>query len=198
VNPWTLSLGLLAAISALANDNLPARLAQGEVVVSVNRTAGASLPELTAQGVIEAPAERVWAILQNCSNYQSTMPRVLRSEELSRQDQTVVCEIEIDLPFPLSNLIGVTEATHVIGPPEWSRSWHLLRGDYKVNDGSWTLTSFEDDPMRTLAVYRVHAAPKSSIPYFILKNAQRRAIPLMFDNLRKNTATTALPPSQAG
>ena len=180
-------LALLFATHAVAEDPPKSRLENGEVEIATRTVPGSTLPEVTAHGLIEAPPERVWAILQDCGNYQKTMLRVARSKELSRQGQKVVCEVEIALPFPLANLVGVTESTHVIGPPNWTRTWHLLRGDYEVNEGAWTLSRYRDDPKRTLAVYRVHAIPKSSVPDAILRRGQRTAIPDMFRHLRELT-----------
>ncbi len=178
---------LFPVTAATADDDLKARLEKGEVEITTRAIAGSSLPEVTAQAIIETPPERLWAIVQDCGNYQKTMQRVVRSKEISQQGQKVVCEVEIGLPFPLSNLVGVTESTHTIGPPKWQRAWHLLRGDYEVNDGSWTLTRYEDDPKRTLAIYRVHAIPKSAVPDAILRKGQRTAIPNMFNHLRELT-----------
>ncbi len=182
-----LVLGVLWANAVLADDGLKARLEKGEVEITTRAVTGSTLPEVTAHGLIDAPPEQVWAILQDCGNYQKTMLRVARSKELSRLGQKVVCEVEIALPFPLSNLVGVTEATHVVGPPKWTRSWHLLRGDYEVNEGAWTLSRYEDDPKRTLAIYRVHAIPKSAVPDAILRKGQRTAIPDMYKHLRELT-----------
>ena len=187
VRKFLLVLGLLAALPVMAADEGRSKLADGEIEISSRPIAGSSLPEVTVKGLIDAPPERIWAILQDCGSYQKTMQRVVRSKELSRSGQKVVCEVEIGLPFPLSNLVGVTEATHVIGPPTWSRSWHLLRGDYEANEGAWTLTRFDDDPKRTLAVYRLHAIPKSAVPDAILRKAQRTALPDLFKHLREIT-----------
>lgn len=179
-------MGLVSA-AAWADDDTKSRLEQGEVIVTTRAIAGSSLPEVHAQGVIDAPPEKLWAILQDCGNYQKTMQRVARSKELSRAGNKVVCEVEIGLPFPLSNLVGVTEATHTVTATKWVRAWHLLRGDYEVNDGSWTLTRYNDDPKRTLAEYKLHAIPKSNVPDAILKKGQRKAIPDLFQHLREIT-----------
>lgn len=164
-----------------------ARLDGGEILVVARPVPGSSLPEVTARAVIDAPPEKLWAILQDCGNYQKTMSRVASSKELSRQGNKVVCQVEIGLPFPLSNLTGVTEATHTIGPPKWVRAWKLISGDYDANTGSWTLTTWKDNPQRTLAVYKVHAVPKSSVPDAILRKAQKSALPAMMEHLRKIT-----------
>lgn len=188
-----LSLSVLLSVNpAKAEESFHDRLSSGEVIVEKALIDGDRIPELTARGVIEAPVERVWAIIEDCGNYDLTMLRVSRSAELSRQGELVVCEVEIDMPFPLSNLVGVTQATHRVGPPEWSRSWSLLRGDYEVNDGSWTLTQFDGDPMRTLAVYRVHVEPKTHVPSAFLGMAQKKAIPRLFEKLREDSPTEQL------
>ena len=182
------ALCLLGSTSVCADEDLQARLDKGEIVITTRPVAGSNLPEATVQAVIAAPPERLWRILEDCGNYQKNMQRVVRSRELSRQGQKVVCEVEIGLPFPLANLVGVTEATHVVGPPKWSRTWHLLRGDYHVNDGSWTLTRFQDDPKRTLAVYRLHAVPKSLVPDALLRKGQRDTLPKLMQHLRDITS----------
>jgi hypothetical protein len=180
-------LGLLTATVGVADGDLKTRLESGEVVITTRAIAGTNLPEVTAKGIFEAPPERLWAILQDCGNYKKTMQRVVRSKEISRDGAKVICETEIGLPFPLSNLVGVTESTHVLGPPAWSRTWHLLRGDYEVNEGSWTLTRYGDDAKRTLVVYRVHAIPKSAVPDAIIRRGQHTAIPDLFNHLREIT-----------
>lgn len=177
---------LLLPLPLLAED-LQARLAKGEIVITTKDVSGSSIPEVMAQAVIETPPEKLWAIIQDCANYQKNMQRVVRSKEISRVGNKIVCETEIGLPFPLSNLVGVTEATHVVGPPKWSRTWHLLRGDYEVNNGSWTLTTFEGNPLRTLAVYRLHVIPKSMVPDALLRKGQRDALPKMINHLRDLT-----------
>ncbi|WP_295396552.1 SRPBCC family protein [uncultured Thiodictyon sp.] len=182
-----LVLGLCAAAAAAAPDDPKTRLEDGEVTVTLRPIAGSSLPEVTARGLIEAPAERIWAIIEDCGQFAKTMQHIARSRELSRQGQTVVCEVEISLPPPLANLVGVTQAVHVVGPPKWSRTWRLLRGDYLVNEGSWTLTRYADDPRRTLAVYRVHAVPKTHLPDALLRYEQRHALPELFRHLRQIT-----------
>ncbi|WP_295445356.1 SRPBCC family protein [uncultured Thiodictyon sp.] len=182
-----LVLELCAAMVVLADADRETRLENGEVTVTMRTIAGSNLPEVTARGLIEAPPERVWAIIQDCGNFKKTMPHITRSRELSRQGQSVVCEVEIGLPAAFSNLVGVTAAVLVVGPPEWSRTWHLLRGDYEVNEGRWTLTRYGDDRERTLAVYRVHAVPKTALPDALLRYEQRTALPQLFNHLRQIT-----------
>ncbi len=171
--------------SSRAEDDSQTRLARGDILISTRTMAGSDLPEVTAQAVLPAAPEKVWRIIEDCGNYKRTMQRVAASKELERKGNRVVCEVTIDLPFPLSDLTGVTEAVHVVGPPKWSRTWHLLRGDYEKNEGSWTLTTFAGDANRTLAVYKLHAIPNSAVPAALIRKGQRDSLPKLIEHLRE-------------
>lgn len=177
----------LAAGPATAADDSQTRLDRGDVLVSARAVAGSDLPEVTAQAVINAPPAKLWRIIDDCGNYQHTMPRIVASKELERKGNRVVCQVKVGLPFPLSDLTSVTEATIVAGPPKWSRTWHLLRGDFDRNEGSWTLTPFDAEGQRTLAVYRIHAEPHTSLPAAVLRKGQRDSLPQMLEHLRELT-----------
>lgn len=177
----------LAAGPVAAADDPQVRLDRGEILISTRPVAGSDLPEATAQAVINAPAAKVWRILDDCGNYYRTMPRIVASKELERKGNRVVCQVKVGLPFPLSDLTSVTEATIVVGPPKWSRTWRMLRGDFDRNEGSWTLTPFDAEGRRTLAVYRIHAEPHTSVPAALLRKGQRDSLPKMMENLRQLT-----------
>jgi ribosome-associated toxin RatA of RatAB toxin-antitoxin module len=164
------------------------RLSRGEIIVRTRPVPGSDLPEVTARGVIEAPPERVWALIDACGRYSRFMPRVKSSEEISRQGSTVVCRLEVELPFPFSNLVSVTRARHEAGPPLWSRRWDLVEGDYHHNRGAWELAAFAGNPQRTLALYRVWAVPKTVLPDAIVRSAQGKKIEGLFEALRRAAA----------
>lgn len=100
-----------------------------------------AVPTVTAEAIIAAPAERLWALIDRCADYKDTMVSIVASRELWRRDNKRSCDITADLPFPLPDLRGTTEAINTIDPGKrWRRAWHLTEGDYAVNNGSWTLT----------------------------------------------------------
>ena len=173
---------LLAPTAGHADD---ARLAKGEVLVTSREVAGCELPEVTAQAVVDAPPDRVWRIIDDCNHYKRHMPRVSASRELERKGNTVQCEVTVDMPFPLSDLTAVTQAEHVIGPPRWSRTWKLVRGDYDRNEGSWNLTAFDAAGTRTRVVYRLQVAPKTMVPNALVKKAQLNTLPDLMHRLRE-------------
>lgn len=138
-----------------------------------------TVPTVTAEAIVAAPAERLWAIIDRCADYKDTMVSILASRELWRKGNKRSCDITADLPFPLPNLRGTTEAINTIEPGKrWRRTWHLTEGDYVTNNGSWTLTPV--DAQRTHVVYTLAAKPHITIPAFATRIGQRQVIPALF------------------
>ena len=186
---WRCSLlFVIFAVSAAAkaDGSERERLARGETIVQIDETkeGGPALARVT--GIINAPPEKVWTLIDRCSEYRRFLPRVSGSEELSRAGDQVRCRVVIDTPWPLSDLTSVTRATHVVSPTLYKRSWTLESGDYLVNEGSWTLTPYEGG--RTLAVYEIRSQLRQDIPAFVRDLVQRRAMPEMMEALRRQSA----------
>jgi ribosome-associated toxin RatA of RatAB toxin-antitoxin module len=170
----------LASASPVLADDWQRKLAGGEILVYSTAVAG----ELELKAVIEAAPRRVWELVSRCDRYAQTMARVKAARLISRKGQEVICEVTVDMPFPLSDLTAVTRAIHEERGDRFARRWQLLRGDYRVNRGSWELAPFAGNARRTLVVYRVHAVPKVSLPRWVTVAAQRRSLPDMIKRLR--------------
>jgi len=180
VGTLLLAIGLPAS-GAEDND---ARLARGEILTSSRTIAGSALPEGTAQAVIEAPPAKVWPVIDDCSRYAKTMPRVVKSRLLERGGGHVKCQITVKIPV-LGELTSITDAVHVAGPPRWSRTWRLVSGeDYKSNEGSWTLSAFDAAGTRTRAVYKMHAEINAWVPDFVVKRGQREGLTQVMEAIR--------------
>lgn len=162
-----------------------ARLARGEVLVQAEPVAGSSTPRIVVRAVVDAPPDRVWDIVDKSALYMTFMPRVKKSEELTRDGDDVRTRVTVDMPFPLRNLTATTQARHtVVAGVSWVRAWKLEAGDYHINEGSWTLTPFDGDAARTLAHYQVHVMPKIPIPKMIQSAVQEKAMPGMIEAVR--------------
>lgn len=167
------------------------RVMRGEVVVESRPEPGYSNPRLVVHAVVDAPPDRVWALIDDSSRYTGYMPRVKQSRELSRtpsdDGDVVETQMTIDMPFPLKDLTAVTRAKHVVVDGElYSRRWDLVRGDYQRNTGSWTFVPVPDDPSRTLVRYEIHVVTHSKLPKKVVGLAQERAIPKLIQALRDN------------
>ncbi|MGE0707271.1 MAG: SRPBCC family protein [Planctomycetota bacterium] len=167
---------------------LRARLARGEVVVRTEPVPGSQTPRLVMQAVIDAPPARAWAVIDDAGRYKEFMPRVKHSEVLLREGERVRTRMTVAMPFPLKDLSAVTEGVHHVEPDQlYTRSWRLgpEPSDYHRNDGSWTLTPFEGDPGRSLAVYTLHVEPRIRIPKKLAAVAQEKAMPQVMDAIRQ-------------
>lgn len=179
----------LLAVAALPNVALgddQAQLDAGEILFRTTAVKGSELPRATVRAVIDAPMERIWAIIERCADYKRTMVRVIESEELERNGGNILCRVKVDMPWPVDDLQATTRAVHTVEPGKrYRRAWSLVEGDYKSNEGSWTLTAFGDKPGRTMVVYEVHAEPKIAVPNFVLKKATRSTVIDLIERLRK-------------
>lgn len=176
-----LGLGLVTG-DAFAQDD--SALGSGKVSVSTRPVKGSDVSELVVRAVIDAPPEKVWQIVSDCGRFEQRMPNIEAAREIKREGNRTWCDVELHLPFPLSNLRAVSVATHTESTGVWSRTWELVEGDYEFNDGSWVLTPFENDWNRTLAVYKVHAKPKTAVPDWVREKAQKSAMPDLIERIR--------------
>jgi ribosome-associated toxin RatA of RatAB toxin-antitoxin module len=167
------------------------RLAAGEVLVNSQPVPGEDVPESTMYVVIEAPPQRVWSVVKDCAHYKRTMPRIAESKMVKTEGKFVTCQVTADLPFPLSDITSTTLGVHTERDGFWQRKWDLIKGDYKINRGAWTLRYFNNNKERTLASYRLLAVPNVPLPKSILNAAQSRTLPGLAKRLRAEIAARA-------
>jgi ribosome-associated toxin RatA of RatAB toxin-antitoxin module len=179
-----LVVGLVLWTSAASAQDMKA-LERGEVLVKVQEVKGSEAPRAIVTAIIDAPPEDVWRLVSDCKRYSKIFDRIKRSKLLEQKGSEYVCEVEVELPFPFSNLVGVTRAIHTVeAGKEWRRAWTLVRGDYHTNTGSWVLKPHGADGKKTLAVYTVHADPKNAVPDWLRNKAQKSTLPDMMKRLR--------------
>ena len=172
----------------LSADPLDSRLEKGEIVVSAEAVKGSGMPRLSMTAVIDAPPEKVWALIDDCGSYRQSIARIVASKELSRDGGEVDCRLTAGMPFPFDDLTAETHAIHrVESGVRWSRSWTLLKGDYTENTGSWVLTRFREDPSRTRVEYQIHLEPKIAVPDALVQRAQKKGLPDVIVKLRELT-----------
>ena len=187
-----LVLALVLPAAARAGDELSAeelrRLEAGEILTWNFPVAGRSMPLLKAVGLVDAPPESVWRVIDDCSRYEKTMPRTYDSKEIERRGDHVVCRAIGDLPFPFSDLVTETEAVHTAGPGKrYRREWKQRSGDFALNQGVWTLEPWRDGT-RTLATYEAQVEPKTALPDFILRLGSQVTLPAMIESLREHAS----------
>jgi ribosome-associated toxin RatA of RatAB toxin-antitoxin module len=168
------------APGARAEEALPPA---GQVEVKSFSVKDSDAPKIVVRAVLDVPAKKIWKIVSDCAHYKDHMPRIAASKLVKQSGNTYTCEVTVALPFPLSNLTGVTEAVHEESEKGMTRRWHLVSGDYKVNDGSWEVKPLGDGS-KSLVVYTVHAEPKTAVPGWIRESAQKKALPEMIERVK--------------
>lgn len=182
-----LIVGMLVTSTALAGSQ--ERLDKGEIIVKIRPVKGSEIPAATVRAVVDAPPAKVWKIIENCKRYTKTMMRVKKAKEVSRKGNVVVCNVVVDMPWPIDDLQALTKAVHTVRKDKYyQRKWSLISGDYKTNKGSWTLTPFDKAGKRTMVVYKAHAVPKISVPKWIQRAAAKSTFPKLLKHLRKQVA----------
>lgn len=185
---------------ATAPDEL-ARLTSGEVLSSTRTVPGSEVPETTVRAVIDAPPEKVWAIVSDCGSYKRTMPNIAESKEVSTtpgneqgEGSVHVCRVVADMPFPFQDLVSVNRAVHTVQPGKrWQRVWKLVEGDYELNQGTWQLEPFGVDGKKTLATYILAAKPKIPLPSAMVTTISSSKLPAMMRHLREQLHARSAP-----
>lgn len=162
--------------------------AQGDPRIISRAVPGSGIPRLEVVGTIAAKPDSVWQIVTDCNGYKRSMPRIVRSRELSRSAGKVRCQTEVGMPFPFSNLHSESENNAQITPGRWQMDFHQVKGDYRINEGSWVLQPCGADGASTVVTYTVHAVTQTVVPDAIVRRGMRSA---MFEMFRKITALVA-------
>jgi len=205
LGPCALAL-LAAAVFAAPADE---RLARGEVVVTrlpagEQRTLGGQ-----SQGIVRAPIERVWAMLNESNEFENYMPNYLASWLIDQSVQPeVVCrgdwqrgELErlladyrladwpgdtvlfynvLDMPFPVSDRWYLLEMWR--DHESYTIGWNQLVGNLRMNRGSWELSPRAAG--QTLATYTTVSIPGIPLPRFLLDIGLKHSLPGVIRGLR--------------
>ena len=181
-----------APASAEATAELPgatpeeaAQLLAGEVLVTAEAPASGAGVTVTARGLVEAPADRVFEVVKDCGRFADFMPRTLSSQRTEEPAGSILCEVKIDLPFPMDDLTAITRSKIETGSDgTLTRRWALAGGDYLENKGHWSVRPLKTG-QRALLEYHLEVQPKSSVPDAVARQAQKSALPEVFEAIRR-------------
>lgn len=188
------------ALSACSKDPPPApktvdeetrRLEAGEVIIEARTPTDGQGVAAHARALVTAPPEAVFGVVSDCANFVSFMPRTKRSELRKKEGDVSECFVEIEMPFPLSNLWAVTRATHTkLAGGGLERRWTLVEGTYTRNTGAWRAEPFRGDPQRTLLSYELDVNPNMNVPDAIIRSAQTGSLPKVFAAVRERVGAS--------
>ena len=198
-----------AVVAAVATPN--ERLARGEIAVTTLPAPHRGIVCGQSQGVVSAPVDRVWAVLNRSGEFADYMPRTRVSwlidpsaradvgvrlkwerpelettlEGYRRADwpgNTVLLYNVLDVPFPVSDRWYLLEMTR--DTVAHSIRWEQVTGNLKSNDGLWQLAAWPDSG-HTLVTYTTSVEPGVAVPGFILAIGVRQSLPGIIKSLRR-------------
>ena len=90
------------------------------------------------------------------------------------------------MPFPFSDLwADVKSVEEVVPGGAFKRSWSLIKGTYKRNNGSWIVKHWGPSGSESLLIYAIDLDPDTSVPDFIIRKAQTSTLPDLFEAIRR-------------
>ena len=117
------------------------------------------------------------SVFIDCDRFADFMPRTLKSVIREKTQNSSICEMVVEMPFPFDDLWSVVQVKWGnVRPGVWARNWTLIRGSFNRNQGSWTIHA-GTTPSMSYAVYAATVDPKIAVPDFILRAAQVNTIP---------------------
>lgn len=156
------------ASSAAAVASLAAQ-AQAMEVRSFVRTAEGG--RLTADFVVAAPPDQVYAVLTDDRNFREFMPYIVESETLGKIPGGTRARMRARR-FGFFDFVVVYDRRHF----EHRRrvEWREVGGYFKRDDGVWTLSPH---PRGTLVGYEILLDPGFPVPDFLLSFALSQGLP---------------------
>ncbi|ABB23432.1 SRPBCC family protein [Pelodictyon luteolum] len=153
---------------------LPGILRAGEATVQL-RFLENDILGVSGAILVNAPPALLWHALTEYDNLHNTLPKVVQSRLVSRQQGSVVLEqtgktgiffFEITVRFRLK----------VREDPFNAIAFEQVDGDFSIYRGSWKLEPVEDG-IRTLLSYSAEIRPDFFAPSFLVGFVQRQDLP---------------------
>lgn len=150
---------------ALAQVDITPMLQRGPVV-QVEEAKGGKFGQATAVTLVNAPPEKVWAVLVNMQDFKSFMPKVTTSDVSKKGEKAFEVHFVIDVPGP------DTDYTVRFAPDEATKtlSGNWVSGDLKGSTWLWKLETAAEG--KTLVTHTISVKNFSSIAQSLEDEAQ--------------------------
>jgi uncharacterized membrane protein len=174
---WPVAVFFLLTPSAFATSLT--ELEKGQIDIRVIETQNPNY--LQAQGIFDAPVEKVWQTLTDFKNYPRYYQNLTQSEIRSRRGNQAKVYVKFDFPFPVNQIWVLNEYT--LDQKNKRLSWKMLDGNLKNSDGigSWSLKAYKG---KTLATYRLNING-SGASNWLQKQAVFQSTPNVFKYLNE-------------
>ena len=161
-------------------------LSKGKIMLKLTEEKGSGVPRVSARAVIDAPADKVWALLSDCRKTGTLFDGIKNIKRHQHTDTTSVCSSTFSMPFPFSDLSSKMKYTRTTNGSVRKSSWRLSSGDFARSTGSWTVEPYEGSTTRTLVRYTAHAEPNIPVPGWMQESGLKDSTMGAMRKLRKH------------
>jgi hypothetical protein len=201
-------LASLVIAASLAADVAPAggwalAVKKENVTVYARERKETGMQELRAEGVIDAPPEKVWKVLREYDLYAKRMPYVEEVRTVGKERGGKVTYVYTILAMPLLNRRDYV--LRLVDESRWSKGRGFLKISWSVdnsrapqkppdvvrmalNEGSWLLEPLAGG-RSTRVVYSLHCDPGGGLPRWMANMGNGTAVPEVFAALRRNATS---------
>jgi ribosome-associated toxin RatA of RatAB toxin-antitoxin module len=190
-------LAVLSLLAATENPNPWQEVAEDDgITVWAREVPDSNIREVKAEAIVNAPAERVWAVLADTQAYPEFMPYVLETKILGKHETGHFEYQRIDPPVVDMRDYAVRvvlEADPAAG--KFKRSWSpandkappLMDGVVRVqvNQGSWTIESVGSKQAHV--EYYLYTDPGGAIPGWLANKANNTSVPTLMRAVRNRS-----------
>jgi ribosome-associated toxin RatA of RatAB toxin-antitoxin module len=186
-----------------------ARLAGGEIIVTRLADENPQFIGGQAEGVVAAPIEEVWAVLNDYNRYPEFLPEhkttwIVSPDALAaietgatwtraefehaaapyRQDSvtgdSIYLYAVLAMPFPVGERWYLLRMLR--NDDDYSLTWQEVVGNLRSTSGSWQL---ESDGDQTIATYTTRSDVGISVPGFLVSYGLKQTLPDVIKAIRK-------------
>ena len=184
-----MAAGVVLAYADVGADQL-LRLDQGEVLVTVQPAQGETRGTVEATILIDAPAERIWQVMLDCSDIPAFVPGVTGCQILDSGENWEIIRHDVKWMWLFPELSYVFRAHYL---PNRQIDFTRIAGDLRDMRGRWRLTPIRDSK-QTLVRYRVYLDPGFLVPQWLVRHSLKSDLPEVLTALRDRVLT--LPTAQ--
>jgi ribosome-associated toxin RatA of RatAB toxin-antitoxin module len=147
-----------AALASADVPELSANLRSGAIESRQTPQAGSRIRRGHAEGIVDAPVDRVVSVVEDYANYYRFMPNFEASRVLSRRGNSALLYVQVKALHGLTRLwaevkVGARDAP----PPARFIDAHMTRGNLKQFEAAWQVTPI--GPSQTLVAFELCADP---------------------------------------
>jgi len=166
----------------------PALLAEvlrtGQVVIVNDRPNNPDIPWLTTGGVlVNAPAERVFQVIEDTDHYHEFVPQTERAWSESLTDEVEIDHYDLAIQI-LFIKVKVPYSVYRYKQPPHRVDWVAAEGEFDVNMGAYEVVPVPGLDDRSMLFYTSYALPRNAVVKSLFKR-----IPMLDMMLNLSTGT---------